>query len=83
MTREPVPPDDPRMRDYTEPHITALLGELHRRGLPYGLLWGSAAPGETTLDGRILVDFGNSPVSTLLNLLHLLRDLDRNEAWTP
>ncbi|MET8623277.1 hypothetical protein ABZW30_05870 [Kitasatospora sp. NPDC004669] len=81
MTRDPVAPDDPRMRDYTEPHITTLLGELHRRGLPHGLLWGSAAAGETTLDGRILIDFGNAPVSTLLNLLHLLRDLERDEAW--
>ncbi|WP_369183890.1 hypothetical protein [Streptomyces sp. Y1] len=69
------------MRDYTEAHITSLLGELNRRGMPYGLLWGSASPGETTLDGRILVDFGNAPISTLLNLLHLLRDLERNEAW--
>ncbi|MEU9043183.1 MULTISPECIES: hypothetical protein [unclassified Kitasatospora] len=81
MTRPPVAPDDPRMLDYTAPQITALLGELHRRGLPYGLLWGSASAGEATLDGRLLVDFGNAPVSTLLNLLHLLRDLDRNEAW--
>ncbi|MEU1287481.1 hypothetical protein [Kitasatospora sp. NPDC005856] len=72
MNREPVAPDDPRMRDYTKAQITALLGELHRRGMPYGLLWGSASAGESTLDGRILVDFGHSPVSTLLNLLHLL-----------
>ncbi|MER7583275.1 hypothetical protein [Kitasatospora sp. NPDC097691] len=81
MTRDPIAPDDPRTRDYTEPHITALLGELHRRGLPHGLLWGSASAGETTLDGRILIDFGNAPVSTLLNLLHLLRDLERDEQW--
>ncbi|MFF4378054.1 hypothetical protein [Kitasatospora sp. NPDC001547] len=72
MTREPVAPDDPRMRDYTGPQITALLGELHRRGMPFGLLWGSASAGESTPDGRILVDFGHAPVSTLLNLLHLL-----------
>ncbi|MGW3073728.1 MULTISPECIES: hypothetical protein [unclassified Kitasatospora] len=81
MTREPIAPDDPRMRDFTPSHITALLGELHRRGLPYGLLWGSASAGETILDGRLLVDFGNAPVSTLLNLLHLLRELDREAAW--
>ncbi|MBD0695294.1 hypothetical protein [Streptomyces sp. CBMA123] len=76
MTRDSVAPDGPRMRDYTKPQITSLLGELHRRGLPYGLLWGSADTRETTLDGRILVDFGKSPVSTLLNLLHLLRDIE-------
>ncbi|MER7850115.1 hypothetical protein ABTZ03_39980 [Kitasatospora sp. NPDC096077] len=81
MTRDPITPDDPRMRDYTKPQITTLLGELHRRGLPYGLLWGSAGTPEATLDGRILVDFGNAPVSTLVNLLHLLRDLERDEAW--
>ncbi|ARF80082.1 hypothetical protein ACIG0C_13915 [Kitasatospora aureofaciens] len=81
MTRDPIAPEDPRMRDYTETQITSLLGELHRRRLPHGLLWGSAAPGEKTLDGRILIDFGNSPVSTLLNLLHLLRDLERDEPW--
>ncbi|MBD0671118.1 hypothetical protein [Streptomyces sp. CBMA156] len=81
MTREPIAPDDPRMRDFTAPHISALLGELHRRGLPHGLLWDSASAGETVLDGRLLVDFGNAPVSTLLNLLHLLRDLDRDAAW--
>ncbi|MFE4976419.1 hypothetical protein ACFRAR_30490 [Kitasatospora sp. NPDC056651] len=81
MSREPIAPDDPRMRDYASPHITALLNELHRRGLRYGLLWGSAAAGETVLDGRLLVDFGNAPVSTLLNLLHLLRDLDRDTVW--
>ncbi|MFB7127628.1 hypothetical protein DR950_25440 [Kitasatospora xanthocidica] len=81
MTREPIAPDDPRMRNFAAPHITGLLGELHRRGLPYGLLWGSASAGETILDGRLLVDFGNAPVSTLVNLLHLLRDLDREAAW--
>ncbi|MQS13111.1 hypothetical protein F7Q99_12660 [Streptomyces kaniharaensis] len=81
MTRRPVAPDDPSLRDYTEPQITALLGELRKRGRPYGLLWGSVSATDTTIDGRILVDFGNAPVSTLLNLLHLLRDAERNEAW--
>ncbi|MFE6049651.1 hypothetical protein ACFQ6N_02740 [Kitasatospora sp. NPDC056446] len=81
MTRPPIAPDDPRMLDYTARQITTLLGELQRRGLERGLLWGSASAGESTLDGRLLVDFGNAPVSTLLNLLHLLRDAERNEAW--
>ncbi|MEV8323074.1 hypothetical protein [Kitasatospora sp. NPDC056731] len=52
---------------------------MHRRGLPHGLLWGSASTGGTTIDGRILIDFGNAPVSTLLNLLRLLRDLDDDD----
>ncbi|MFE4512930.1 hypothetical protein ACFRMQ_01860 [Kitasatospora sp. NPDC056783] len=81
MSREPISPDDPRMRDYTSSHLTALLGELHRRGLRYGLLWDSAAAGGADRDGRLLVDFGNAPVSTLVNLLHLLRDLDREAVW--
>ncbi|MBV2155611.1 hypothetical protein [Kitasatospora sp. SUK 42] len=76
LRHAPFVPTDPGVRDYTEAQITALLGELHRRALPYGLLWGSAAPGETTLDGHTLVDFGKAPVSTLLNLLQLLIDLE-------
>ncbi|MGW2249531.1 hypothetical protein ACWCXH_04965 [Kitasatospora sp. NPDC001660] len=67
------------MRDYSQAQVCSLLGELRTRGRPYGLLWGSAATTETTLDGRILVDFGNAPVSTLLNLLHLIRDAEGNE----
>ncbi|MFG2848820.1 hypothetical protein ACGF12_37575 [Kitasatospora sp. NPDC048296] len=74
--RAPVAPTDPRLRDHTEPQVATLLGELHERGGPFGLRWGSATVTETTLDGRILVDFGNAPVSTLLNLLDLLRDLE-------
>lgn len=83
MTDTPVPPGDPSTRDFSGAHITQLLGELHRRGLQHGLLWGSAAPGEQTLDGYTLVNFGNAPVSTLLNLLHLLRDLDLNDPCYP
>ncbi|MFI6152924.1 hypothetical protein ACIBCA_09545 [Kitasatospora sp. NPDC051170] len=78
MTCEPVAPGDPRAGDCTRCQIIALLGELHRLGLQFGLLWGSAHSSETA-DGRLLVDFGPAPVSTLLNLLHLLRDLDWNE----
>ncbi|MFJ9840486.1 hypothetical protein ACIRYZ_08460 [Kitasatospora sp. NPDC101155] len=74
--RTPVAPTDPRLRDHTEPQVATLLRELHERGRPFGLRWGSATVTETTLDGRILVDFGNAPVSTLLNLLDLLRVLE-------
>ncbi|MFI6153568.1 hypothetical protein ACIBCA_12810 [Kitasatospora sp. NPDC051170] len=83
MIGEPVPAGDPSTRDCTGPHIMELLGELHRRGLSHGLLWGSASPGERTLDGYTLVNFGNAPVSTLLNLLHLLRDLDLDDPCYP
>ncbi|CAN3982727.1 hypothetical protein [Kitasatospora purpeofusca] len=70
----PVDPHDPYLRTYTEPEVTALLLELHERGRPLGLRWGSAAVAEPTIDGRLLVDFGDAPVSTLLNLLTLLRE---------
>ncbi|MFG3051058.1 hypothetical protein ACGFZP_08910 [Kitasatospora sp. NPDC048239] len=79
--REPIAPDDPRMRDYTDAQITTLLGELHTRGSALGIRWGSATTVNGTVDGRILIDFGNAPVATLLNLLHLLRDTGRNEPW--
>ncbi|WP_043468906.1 hypothetical protein [Kitasatospora sp. MBT66] len=69
----PVDPHDPYLRTYTEPEVTALLLELHERGRPHGLRWGSAAVAEPTIDGRLLVDFGDAPLSTLLNLLTLLR----------
>ncbi len=73
----PVDPHDPYLRTYTEPEVTALLLELHERGRPHGLRWGSAAVAEPTIDGRLLVDFGDAPVSTLLNLLALLREVPR------
>jgi hypothetical protein len=68
------------MRDYTEPQVTALIRELHERGRHFGILWGSARTnGE--VDGHLLIDFGNATVSTLLNLLHLLRDAEGGERW--
>ncbi|MEK2495580.1 hypothetical protein WN990_39200 [Kitasatospora purpeofusca] len=70
----PLDPHDPYLRTYTEPEVTALLLELHERGRPLGLRWGSAAVAEPTIDGRLLVDFREAPVSTLLNLLTLLRE---------
>ncbi|MFJ9694726.1 hypothetical protein [Kitasatospora sp. NPDC101183] len=83
MTNTPVPPIDPGNRDCTGRQIMELLGELHRRGLQHGLLWGSASPGEKTIDGYTLVNFGNAPLSTLLNLVHLLRDLDLDDPCYP
>ncbi|WP_043466688.1 hypothetical protein [Kitasatospora sp. MBT66] len=70
----PVDPHDPYLRTYTEPEVTALLLELHERGRPHGLRWGSIAVSDPTIDGRLLVDFGDAPLSTLLNLLTLLRE---------
>ncbi|MGW2540577.1 hypothetical protein ACWC5I_06825 [Kitasatospora sp. NPDC001574] len=77
--RTPLTPHDPVIRTYTEPEVTALLAELHELGRPFGIQWGSAATLPGTVDGRLLVDFGNAPVATLLNLLHLLRSTERND----
>ncbi|MGW6916736.1 hypothetical protein ACWGB8_23360 [Kitasatospora sp. NPDC054939] len=81
VRRDPIAPDDPRMRDYTDAQVTALLLELHERGRAFGLRWGSATTVNGAVDGRILVDFGNAPIATLLNLLHLLRDTERGQTW--
>ncbi|MFJ8432388.1 hypothetical protein ACIQ9P_13945 [Kitasatospora sp. NPDC094019] len=73
----PIGPHDKILRTYTEPEVTALLRELHERGAPLGIRWGSVAVSDPTIDGRLLVDFGDAPVSTLLNLLELLRETAR------
>ncbi|MGW2376262.1 hypothetical protein [Kitasatospora sp. NPDC001683] len=69
-------PTDPRIRAYTDDHIRTLLAELQERGKKFGLIWPSADL-DHTLDGRILVRFNTAPTSTLLNLLVLLLDADR------
>ncbi|WP_380278941.1 hypothetical protein [Kitasatospora purpeofusca] len=70
----PLEPHDTYLRTYTEPEATALLRELHERGKPFGVQWGSAAVSGATIDGRLLVDFGDTSVATLLNLLALFRE---------
>ncbi|MEU8922882.1 hypothetical protein AB0D10_18380 [Kitasatospora sp. NPDC048545] len=72
-------PTDPRIRNYTDDHIRTLLAEAQERGKKFGLIWPSAGT-DMTLDGRVLVRFGTAPASTLLNLLTLLLDADR-ETW--
>ncbi len=73
----PLEPHDPYLRTYTEPEVTSLLRELHERGRPFGIRWGSAAVSGATVDGRLLIDFGDASVATLLNLLALLREAGR------
>ncbi|MFI8457608.1 hypothetical protein [Kitasatospora sp. NPDC085464] len=72
-------PTDPRIRHYTDDHIRTLLAEVQERGRRFGLIFPSAGT-DRTLDGRVLVRFGTAPASTLLNLLTLLLDVDR-ETW--
>ncbi|MFJ8436853.1 hypothetical protein ACIQ9P_36725 [Kitasatospora sp. NPDC094019] len=73
----PIGPHDKILRTCTEPEVTALLRELHERGKPLGLRWGSAHVNGRTIDGRLLVNFGDAPVSTLFNLLELMRETAR------
>ncbi|WP_406199280.1 hypothetical protein OH807_16530 [Kitasatospora sp. NBC_01560] len=69
----PIAPDDPRTSAYSDAEVVELLRELHAAGQQLGILWGSATTLAGRVDGRILIDFGNAPVSTALNLLRLLR----------
>ncbi|MFI6112097.1 hypothetical protein [Kitasatospora sp. NPDC051164] len=70
-------PADPRIRAYTDAHVRTLLAELHERGKKFGLVFPSATI-DRNLDGRVLVCFNTAPASTLLNLLTLLLDADRD-----
>ncbi|MER7669433.1 hypothetical protein ABTY61_13300 [Kitasatospora sp. NPDC096128] len=77
--RRPMKPTDPRLRAYRDEHVRALLAELHERGQDFGLVFPSATT-DKTLDGRVLVRFNTAPLSTLLNLLTLLLDADRERS---
>ncbi|MDH6707064.1 hypothetical protein P3T27_003793 [Kitasatospora sp. MAA19] len=74
---QPIHPADPALRYLTGREITQLIVELRIEGREFGLLWPSARPGETVLNGRVLVELGNIPASTLINLLALLREYKR------
>ncbi|AUY52314.1 hypothetical protein [Streptomyces sp. CB01881] len=80
--RAPIAPDDPRMRAYTEVQVMALLAELHERGKKSGIVWPSATT-DSIVDGRVLIRFGNAPVSTLLNLLNRLLDHEKAAEQCP
>jgi hypothetical protein len=69
--RPPIASADPGARDYTEAQATELIRELQDKGTELGLLWGSART-NGTVNGHVLVNFGNAPVSTLLNLLAVI-----------
>ncbi|GHF64721.1 hypothetical protein GCM10018790_48190 [Kitasatospora xanthocidica] len=76
MKRHPMKPTDPRIRHFSDDHIRTLLAEVQERGRKFGLIWPSATT-DKTLDGRVLVCFNTAPASTLLNLLTLLLDAER------
>ncbi|MEU1285817.1 hypothetical protein [Kitasatospora sp. NPDC005856] len=77
--RRPTGPADAIMRTYTEPEVASLLDELHERGRKFGLIWPALAT-DRVVDGRVLVRFGATPASTVLNLLAILRHYDKAEA---
>ncbi|MFD5465286.1 hypothetical protein ACFWIQ_21015 [Kitasatospora sp. NPDC127059] len=74
----PIHPADPALLHLAGRQLTELIIELRTEGREFGLLWPSAHAGETNLSGRRLVNFGNVPASTLINLLALLREYKRN-----
>ncbi|MFF7456035.1 hypothetical protein [Kitasatospora sp. NPDC008115] len=69
--KTPITPDDPTLRTYTDLEVAYLLRELHELGKPLGIQWDSATVNGTT------VDFGDTTLPTLLNLLELLRNESR------
>ncbi|MFE4513485.1 hypothetical protein ACFRMQ_04690 [Kitasatospora sp. NPDC056783] len=73
----PIHPRDPAIRHLTGRDLTQLIVELRTEGRELGLLWPSAKPGETVLNGQILVSLGSVPASTLINLLSLVREFRR------
>ncbi|MFD7449536.1 hypothetical protein [Kitasatospora sp. NPDC059827] len=79
----PIHPADPALLHLTGPQLTELLIELRTEGREFGILWPSVHPGETNLAGRRLVNFGNVPASTLINLLALLREYKRSRDGGP
>ncbi|MFJ8472087.1 hypothetical protein [Kitasatospora sp. NPDC094011] len=74
----PIHPADPAIHHLTGRQLTELIVELRTEGREFGILWPSAKPGETVLNGRVLVDLGNVPASTVINLLALLREFKRH-----
>ncbi|MFJ9443927.1 hypothetical protein ACIRRH_18930 [Kitasatospora sp. NPDC101235] len=74
----PIHPADPALLHLTSRQVAELIVELRTEGREFGLLWPSATPGDTNLHGRRLIDVGNIPASTLINLLALIREYKRN-----
>ncbi|MFJ6383798.1 hypothetical protein ACIQI7_27805 [Kitasatospora sp. NPDC092039] len=74
----PIHPADPALLHLTSRQVAELIVELRTEGREFGLLWPSAIPGDINLRGHRLVDVGNIPASTLINLLALIREFRRS-----
>ncbi|MFE4971777.1 hypothetical protein ACFRAR_06630 [Kitasatospora sp. NPDC056651] len=79
----PIHPADPALLHLTPRQLTELIVELRVEGREFGLLWPSAESGEVNLYGHRLIDIGNIPASTLINLLALLREYRRSLGVRP
>ncbi|WP_030238851.1 hypothetical protein [Streptomyces sp. NRRL S-350] len=79
----PLHPADPALLHLTSRQLAGLIVELRAEGREFGLLWPSASPGEINLNGLRLINLGNIPASTLINLLALLREYKRNRDARP
>ncbi|MFJ7908483.1 hypothetical protein [Kitasatospora sp. NPDC096204] len=75
----PLDPRDPALHRLSRRDLTDLIVELRTEGRELGLLWPSAKPGETVLNGQVLVSLGSVPASTLVNLLSLVREFRRRQ----
>ncbi|GAA2990156.1 hypothetical protein GCM10010519_24810 [Streptomyces lactacystinicus] len=79
----PIHPADPALLHLTSRQVAQLIVELRTEGREFGLLWPSVSPSDINLHGRRLVDIGNVPASTLVNLLALIREFRRNRDLRP
>ncbi|MDH6135949.1 hypothetical protein P3T37_005368 [Kitasatospora sp. MAA4] len=71
---KPNRPGDAETRALSVDQVRGLLDQLHALGKPLGVVFPSAETGGRAIDGDLLVVFGGGPVSTVTNLLHLLRE---------
>ncbi|MGW4896952.1 hypothetical protein ACWEQL_32545 [Kitasatospora sp. NPDC004240] len=80
--RHPLKPADPDVAACTEAQIATVLAEVLTLGAEFGLLFPSTGT-DINLAGRVLVNLGNVPTSTLLNLHTLLLDRAEDHPCTP
>ncbi|WP_035800962.1 hypothetical protein [Kitasatospora mediocidica] len=71
---QPNRPGDAETRALSVEQVRGLLDQLHAVGKPLGVVFPSAETGGRAIDGNLLVTFGGGPVSSVTNLLHLLRE---------
>ncbi|MFJ9694141.1 hypothetical protein [Kitasatospora sp. NPDC101183] len=73
----PIHPTDPALVYLSRREITELIVDLRVEGREFGALWPCATPGTADMNGVRLVNLGVVPVSTVVNLLAVLREFKR------